>query len=110
MNGLFAAGAGATALKAVKAETQRLGASQFLCLEYVAPDGAGDFMRFYNYNDVAPTALAAGRGPFDGQSASPVRGEISVETNPNPFLAPSGATYCVDRCQKLDAPAASADC
>jgi len=58
-------------------------------------------MRFYTYNYVAPTALAAGRGQSDGKSASLVRGEIFVETNRNPLCAPSGATYSADHCQIL---------
>jgi hypothetical protein len=50
--------------------------------EYVAPNGAGDFIGLLNYKYVAPTALKTGAANPFASSASPVRGEIFVENAP----------------------------
>ncbi len=69
----------------------RTNCQKFSQPDYAAPTGARDSNWFDYYKDTAPTALEALHWLSKEQSASPVRGEISVENDTKTIKAPLGA-------------------
>ena len=76
------------------------GASQFLCMEYAAPDGAGLIWHFTT-NRSRLRRWEDGANPPSNVPAGPARGGIFVENHRKRVKAPSGATSSTMTLQKL---------